>query len=311
MKCISQIAAICLLGLAAACSAYPATDMSEARYVEADGVSSRVAEWGDGPPILLIHGASSTLSVFEPTVAPLLSATHRLVAYDRPGMGLSADRPANADTLKVQAEVAAGVIDAMEMERPIVIGHSLGGAIALRLALDHPELVSGLVLIGAPAYEWPGSVAWHYHMSDMPLVGPVFNHVLSRPFIGGAIKSGIEGLFAPQDAPEGYLEATNTRLAAAPGALRANARDVKSLKRELIAQAPRYPDIDQPVGILVGVDDRVVSYELHSRRLAETLPNARIETLSGVGHAPHEIAPQTLRALVDWVGENAEKSQEN
>lgn len=285
--------------------------MSEARYVEANGVSSRVAEWGAGPPILLIHGASSTLSVFEPTVAPLLSSTYRLVAYDRPGMGLSKERPANADTLKVQADVAAGVIQAMNMDRPIVVGHSFGGAVALRLALDHPEAVSGLVLIGAPAYEWPGGVAWHYHASAAPVFGPIFNHVITRPFVRGAIRSGVEGLFAPQDPPPNYIEATNTRLAITPGALEANAKDVRALKAELIAQSPRYPDIDQPVGILVGQDDGVVSYEIHSRQLVETLPNARIEALEGVGHAPHEIAPDTLKALVDWVSENAEKSRSN
>lgn len=291
--------------VAASCSAYPGTEMSQAQYVEADGVASRVAEWGSGPPVLLIHGASSTLSVFEPTVAPLLAPTYRLVAYDRPGMGLSKDRPDNADTLKVQADVAAGVIEAMEMERPIVVAHSFGGAVALRLALDHPERISGLVLIGAPAYDWPGGVAWHYHWSSAPVVGGLFNHVLSRPFVGGALKSGVEGTFSPQEPPDDYVEATNSKLAVTPGPMHANARDVKNLKSELIAQSPRYPDIDLPVAILVGDRDGVVSYELHSKRLAETLPNVRIEVLEGVGHAPHEAAPQKLKALVEWVGSQA------
>ncbi len=301
MRCFKLLVSILMASLAAACSAYPVSEMSEAVYVEANGIASRVAEWGSGSPILLIHGASSTVSVFEPTVAPLLSPSHRLVAYDRPGMGLSKDRPQDAHTLKVQADVAAGVIGAMDMNRPIVIGHSFGGAVALRLALDHPEKVSGLILIGAPAYDWPGGVAWHYHWAASPGLGPLFNHVLTRPFVGGALKSGVEGLFAPQDPPEGYIEASNSRLATTPGALRANGQDVRALKQELIAQAPRYSDIKLPVGILVGDSDGVVSPELHSRRLAETLPNARLEVLEGVGHAPHEIAPQTLQALVDWV----------
>ncbi len=308
MQSTKWLISILAASVLAACSAYPSSDMSQAEYVEANGVSSRVAEWGSGSPILLIHGASSTLSVFEPTVAPLLSPSHRLVAYDRPGMGLSRDRPENAETLKVQADVAAGVIAAMNLDRPIVIGHSFGGAVALRLALDHPDRISGLVLMGAPAYDWPGGVAWHYHWAASPIVGPLFNHVLTRPFIDGAMESGAEGLFAPQDPPQDYLNAINSRIAASPGALKANGRDVRALKKELIAQSPRYPDIQLPVAILVGDSDGVVSPELHSMRLAQTLPNARIEVLEGVGHAPHEIAPDTLRTLVDWVATESAKS---
>lgn len=308
MQCLKWLTTILAAGALAACSAYPAAEMSDATYVEANGVSSRIAEWGSGAPILLIHGASSTVSVFEPTVVPLLSPSYRLIAYDRPGMGLSKNRPENADSLKVQADVAAGVIEAMQLEKPMVIGHSLGGAVALRLALDHPDKISGLVLMGAPAYDWPGGVAWHYHWAAAPVVGPIFTHVLTRPFIGGALKSGVEGLFDPQKPPEGYVGATNARLATSPGALKANGQDVRALKRELIAQSPRYFEIKLPVAILVGDSDGVVSPELHSIRLAETLPNARIEVLEGVGHAPHEIAPQTLQALVDWVAQKSAKS---
>lgn len=308
MRCFKWIVSIVAACALAACSAYPATEMSQATYVEASGVTTRVAEWGSGPSILVIHGASSTLSVFEPTVAPLLSGSYRLVGYDRPGMGLTKDRPEDADTLEVQANVAAGVIDAMDMRKPIVIGHSFGGAVALRLALDHPEKVSGLVLIGAPAYDWPGGVAWHYHVAAAPVIGPLFTHVLARPFVTGAVKSGVRNSFDPQEAPEGYATAIQSELAARAGPLQANGKDVRALKQELIAQSPRYQDIGMPVGIMVGDSDNVVSPELHSKRLAETIANTRLEVLEGVGHAPHEIAPQTLKSLVDWVAAEASET---
>lgn len=309
MQCFRWLVSILSAGVVAACSAYPADDMTQATYVEANGVTTRVAEWGAGPSILMIHGASSTLSVFEPTVAPLLSASYRLVGYDRPGMGLTKDRPDDAGKLQVQADVAAGVINAMAMRKPIVIGHSFGGSVALRLALDHPEKISGLVLIGAPAYEWPGGVAWHYHVAATPVIGPLFAHVLARPFVTGAVKSGVRNSFDPQESPEGYATAIESELAAKPGPLQANGKDVRALKQELIAQSARYGDIELPVAIMVGDSDNVVSPELHSRRLARTISKTRIEVLEGVGHAPHEIAPQTLKTLVDWVAaESAESS---
>ena len=82
---------------AAACSTMPAADQSQMQFVQAANVRTHVETWGAGPPVLLIHGASSDMAVFAPTVIPLLKGSYQLTAYDRPGMGLTAQRPANAD----------------------------------------------------------------------------------------------------------------------------------------------------------------------------------------------------------------------
>lgn len=271
------------------------------KFVEAADVATHVESWGSGEPILLIHGASSHIGTWRPTVIPMLRERFRVVAYDRPGMGHTEQRPAGADTLAVQARVAAGVIEASGLHKPVIVAHSWGGAVALRLALDRPDLVSGLVLIAPVAYEWPGGVSWHFYWSSNPLVGGLFNHVLAQPFAGGAVKQGMADSFRPNTPPEGWLEKAEVALAAEPGPLRANGEDMVAAKREVAAQQARYAEIKVPVAILVGDGDTVVSPTIHSLRLAETLPKARIEVLRGVGHLPQEVAPDSLMKLLEWV----------
>lgn len=272
------------------------------------------ASTGERQDVLLIHGGSSSIDVFRPSVIPGLSDRYRVAAYDRPGMGRTADRPPGAGRLRVQAEVAAGVIDALELKRPIIVAHSFGGAVALRLALDHPEQVGGLVLIAPVAFTWPGGVSWHLHWSANPLVGAVFNHVVTRPFAAAAVKAGMANAFAPSPVPERYFETAAVARAAEPRAMRANAHDITVLKREVTAQQARYaselrsPLAIMPISVLAGEEDSVVSTTIHARGLKAALPETRLEVLPGVGHLPHEARPDLLRELVDWVAEKAKQN---
>ena len=254
-----------------------------------------------GDPVFLIHGASSHIGTWEPTIIPMLRDEFQIAAYDRPGMGYTPDRPPGSDTLALQAKVAAETIEKLGLKRPIVVAHSWGGAVALRLALDRPDLVSGLVLIAPVAYEWPGGVDWYNYWSANPLSGWLFNNLVAQPFAGASVRSGMAGAFAPNLPPDGWLEAANVSLAARPESLRANGEDLVAAKREVTGQQARYPEIRMPVAILVGDSDRVVSPSIHAMQLAKVLPNARIDVLAGVGHLPQEASPERFRKLFDWV----------
>ncbi|MDP3738957.1 MAG: alpha/beta hydrolase [Hyphomonadaceae bacterium] len=284
-----------------ACASVPAVDVSAMKFVEAAGVRTHVAEWGSGESVLLIHGASSDIGVWEPTIVPALKDRFRVAAYDRPGMGFTDQRPADAGRLDVQAKVATGVIEQLGLTKPIVVGHSWGGAVALRLALDRPDLVGGLVLIAPVAYQWPGGVSWHIYWSSNPLVGGLFNNVLAPPFSESAVRSGLAAAFGPSPVPEGYFEKASSVRVVRPAAMRANSLDLIASKREIIAQQARYPEIKVPVAILAGDSDSVVSSTIHALKLAQTLPNARIDVLQGVGHLPHEASPERFAKLLDWV----------
>lgn len=301
LSTLKNLAAAALLALAG-CASYPKDDVSQMRFVDAAGVSTHVETWGSGEPVLLIHGASSHIGTWRPTIVPMLSQHYLVAAYDRPGMGYTTERPKGSDTLELQAKVAAGVIEQLGLEKPVVVvAHSWGGAVALRLALDRPDLVRGLVLIAPVAYQWDGGVDWYNYWSANPLSGWVFNNVIAQPFAGGSVKSGTAAAFAPTRVPEGWMDTAEVSLAARPDSLRANGEDLVAAKHEIIAQQDRYPQLKIPVAIMVGDRDGVVSPAIHALKLAKSLPNARIDVVQGAGHLPQEAAPERFRKLFDWV----------
>ena len=130
------------------------------RFVSVDGVNIRYQTWGepspDKPTALLIHGFANSLQSFR-RLAPLLTDRYYVVAYDMPGFGLS-DKPAPFDYRNAhQAQVGVDLIRALGLQRVVVGGHSLGGAIALRVALESPEVIGlvvmnpGIITSGVPA----------------------------------------------------------------------------------------------------------------------------------------------------------------
>jgi pimeloyl-ACP methyl ester carboxylesterase len=118
--------------------------------VDRDGIKLFYEEAGKGdPPVLFVHGWSCNHTYFAPEVAAL-SGSHRCVSVDLRGHG-SSDKPEQDYSIVAFADDVAWLIGEVGLTRPVAIGHSMGGAIVLQLAADHPELVSGIVMVdGAP-----------------------------------------------------------------------------------------------------------------------------------------------------------------
>ena len=130
------------------------------RFVSVDGLNIRYQTWGTPAPgkptALLLHGFANSLQSFR-LLAPLLTDRYYVVAYDMPGFGLS-EKPAPFDYKNAhQAEIASDLITALGLKNVVVGGHSLGGAIALRVALESPEVIGlvvmnpGIITSGVPA----------------------------------------------------------------------------------------------------------------------------------------------------------------
>jgi pimeloyl-ACP methyl ester carboxylesterase len=119
------------------------TPYAEIRLTESDG---------PGIPLVLLHGAGANRGVFEPQFASHLAERHRLIAMDLPGHGQSTDArdPATGYALPGLAHCVSRTLDALGVERCVVFGWSLGGHIAIELMHEHPQLVAGLMLSGAP-----------------------------------------------------------------------------------------------------------------------------------------------------------------
>jgi pimeloyl-ACP methyl ester carboxylesterase len=117
--------------------------------VEANGITLYYEVHGDGPPLVLILGLGADISVFQPLVRDL-AAHHRVLAFDNRGAGRSG-KPHEPYTVPMMADDTAGLIRAVGMAGAAVLGISLGGRIAMELAVRHPELVGRLVLVSTAA----------------------------------------------------------------------------------------------------------------------------------------------------------------
>jgi pimeloyl-ACP methyl ester carboxylesterase len=115
--------------------------------VEVDGVPIHYVEAGQGKAVLLIHGLGASTFSFRHTI-PELAQRYRVIALDLKGFGYSA-RPQSDYSLTAQAALVRQVMDRLGVERAAVVGHSMGGAVAMRLALGYPERVSRLVLVAS------------------------------------------------------------------------------------------------------------------------------------------------------------------
>ncbi|MFN3608197.1 MAG: alpha/beta fold hydrolase [Hyphomonas sp.] len=267
-----------------------ATYPAEGERVRVGGHDVHVITRGpaDAPVALLIHGASANAREFTGTLAPRLERDVRVLMADRPGHGYS-DRFDGADTLAAQAAQMAGMLDQIAPGQKVVVaGHSFGGAVALRLALDRPDLVSSLVLLAPVTHDWgdaEGGTAWYNSIAATPVVGHVFSQLL--PILGPAqVRNGIKGVFDPAPTPPDYYENSGLGLLLRPPNFRANARDMTQLKGELAEQSARYGELSLPITVFSGSKDTVVSPKLHTVRLKKQVP-LDLVILPEEGHMPH------------------------
>jgi pimeloyl-ACP methyl ester carboxylesterase len=271
----------------------------EGRFIDIADLRVHVRETGEthAPRVLLVHGASANLRELWHPLADALAADHRVIAYDRPGMGYTSRPRRNGHALAYQAQIAARVLEEAGGEPAIIVAHSLGASIALRLALDHPRLVAGLVLIAPASHPYPGRNAWWAELAAAPLMGDIFCDLLV-PWLGPVMgKAGIANNFAPAQTPQNYYEDAGVGLIFRPRAFRASALDVCATKREFAAQAPRYGEIIAPAVIVTADKERVVSPQIHARPLAAEL-SAELVIAPDTGHMPHRLRTDLVIAAI-------------
>lgn len=297
--------AIAALGLLAT-TASRADDMPPAgTFIEIDGADIRYVVEGDGPDVVLLHGASSNAEDMRLALGGHLDG-YRAIYVDRPGLGWS-ERPGGAWTPEREAALLAELMNTLDLSDPVVVGHSWGGAISMRLAIDHPDALSGLVLIGAPLYSGVGEAAWYNRASRWFGIGPLITRVII-PLVGPSrIDRGLEETFHPAPVPDGYAEAVNVNRVFRTDVFKANAEDMAQVNDHLARQEPLYGSVDVPVIMLGGRSDRVVFTDRHAVPAAEILPEARTVIREDWGHMLHHQSPQAVREAISalqTVGDN-------
>lgn len=248
-------------------------------------------EAGEGAPLLLLHGLLAWSYSWRKNLTYLSSAAH-VFAPDLRGFGLS-DKSRSDHSLEEQANLVLQFMDHLGIEQAVLCGHSMGGEIAMRIAMRAPHRVRALILVAASGYLTKGNVPGEKLLLGSPwLSGLVAKTLfLNRRFVRRTLQTAyhLPEMVTVADV-EGYLLP-----ARAPGAPTAFIRMLRSL--DFGAHANRYESIQKPALLIWGENDPWVPLA-HGKRLAAELPMAELVTLPACGHCPQEEYPELFNEQV-------------
>lgn len=295
---VASCAALTLWRAAALERAAEAAFPPEGQFVTVEGQRLHAVVAGSGRDLVLIHGSSASVRDFTFRLVPDLARRYRVIAIDRPGSGWSEAAP-GGESIHVQARLIREAAAALGARRPLVMGHSYGGAVALAWAVDAPETMAALITVSAPSHPWTTGLPFFYRLTANPLTRPVVIPLITAWTPDRTVAAGLAGVFAPQPVPEGYVDHFGPRLSLRAGPLAENARQRAVLLDEITALAPAYPHLALPVEQIHGTADTTVSIDIHARRLAAEVPGAHLVELPGIGHTPQHTAMQAVIAAID------------
>lgn len=247
-----------------------------------------------GLPVVLLHGASSSLETMRRPLGNLLAKNHRVVLIDRPGVGWSTRDSTKDISPAIQARMIDEALGKLGITRAIFVGHSFGGAVVSEMALAYPQRVAGLLMLSPVLYPWPGGVGQFNELATIPFLGPLLAYTITLPLGLPMIESGTRFVFAPKPMPDGFVDDTQTRLVVRPRVFLNNSWDLATLKAAVTKRSPDYPQIKIPVTIVTGDTDQIVSPKIHSVHFAKAVSQTKLIVLPDVGHMPQVAAPEMV-----------------
>lgn len=263
----------------------------QALRVDVGGYALHVETAGEGPPVLLLHGFTGSTRTLDGVAAGLRAAGFATIAVDLPGHGRSdAPRDPAAYAMERCATALARVLDAAGAPRAAVLGYSLGGRIALGLAVARPERLRGLVLVGASAGLADPAERARRRRADEALADAI-----ERDGLPAFVERWTAlPLFASQArlGPAFLAAARAQRLANRPGGLAASLRGIGAG-----AQPPLHDALARlavPALFVAGAED--AKFRAIAEDLARRAPRARTVWIPGAGHAAHLEQPDAFLA---------------
>ncbi len=297
---IRGLLVVLALGCSLACRAepipvsqrYPAGTTLVARYLTVDSSRIRYVEAGRGPAVVLIHGLAASMYSWRHTIEPIAQAGFRVIAFDNRGFGFS-DRPSSGYGNNAYVGLLYALLDSLGVKDAVLVGHSMGGAIAAQAALDRPDRVRGLVLVDAAGLgvRWP----FMLRVAHWPIVGALFDRLRGRAATAGILKAlyAVPSRVTAEDVDQYY----------APLAEPGFGRGLRGVLREFGFERLRghLGQLATPTLVMWGTRDRLIPLSV-GEAMATELPRAVLLRFPDAGHALPEEAPGAFnRALVGFL----------
>lgn len=260
--------------------------------LEVDGLKLHVSEVGQGDPVIFLHGLGGQLRHFH-ALTESLSQSYRVISIDRPGSGYSQALESGRCGPFEQARLVGQVIRAMELDEPILVGHSLGGAVALSVALLCPDLCRGLALLAPLTHPMDTLPEAFKGLTVEPaLLRQFFAWTVISPMARWGPKDLLEQVFSPDPIPPDFGDAAGGFLGRRPGSYLSSCHELRAIPQDLEELCRRYDEIDVPVRMLFGKSDTILDPVVQGESMKELLSDFRLTTVSG-GHMLPLTHPET------------------
>ncbi len=254
----------------------------ESRWVAVDGINTHYVEAGAGRPLLLIHGLGASVVTWRDNIGPL-AESFRVIALDLPGHGDS-DKPDIDYAGPTIVRLIARFVGAIGIEKTAIVGNSVGGALGLMVALAHPNLVSGLILVGSAGLG--KEISTYVKLVSVPLLG----QLLESSKLGGT-KFMLYNVFHDRSLVSPELLEELYRSRQMRGAKEAVVRVIHNTVnmrgvRDDFVLIDELKDLPMPTMVVWGAEDRIFPVS-HAYRAADSSPQTVLKIFEECGHWPH------------------------
>ncbi len=272
--------------------------MGELKYLDLHGNRLAYQDEGQGEAILLLHGMAGSSQTWRSVIRPL-SRKYRVIAPDLLGHGMSA-KPRSDYSLGAFAVLLRDLLDELGVARATVVGHSLGGGVAMQFVYQHPDYCERLVLIGSGGLG--PDVGWTLRLVPPPRAELIMPIIAPSPVLNAGEK--VRSWFAKMgiESPRGS-EIWNAYSSFADAETRQaflrTLRSVVDYRGQAVSALNRLNvRADMPIMAIWGEQDAIIPVE-HAYAALEARPDARVEVMPGVGHFPQVERPTEVVDLID------------
>ncbi len=276
-------------------------------FVDVDGARIHYIDRGQGPvTLLMVHGLAGNTMHFTHSVVDRLARDFRVVVMDRPGSGYSTRDARSAAGPVAQAETVAAFIRVLGLDRPVLVGHSLGGAVALAVAVSHPTLVRALALIAPLSMLQAETPAVFKGLRVRgPLMRSAIGWTLATPLSMARRAETLDVVFGPEAVPADFAIAGGGMLGMRPSAFVSASTDMMAVPEDMPGLMQRYAELRMPISVLYGTQDRILDPALHGEELRALLPQVHLEYVEGAGHMLPLTVPERVVSFVRGVVDRA------